>query len=143
MDASVIIPAHRAEATLPETLRSVEAARAAFSRESEIVVVDDPDGHGPSWARNRGLDRARGEYVFFCDADDLARPDFLSRPVAALAESGADLCFFGYEGGPDFPAALDAGSDAVRARYLSAFFGYSMDDVRRWNRGGEIGRAHV
>ena len=89
MDASVIIPAHRAEATLPETLRSVEAARAAFPGESEIVVVDDPDGRGPSWARNRGLDRARGEYVFFCDADDLARPDFLSRPVAALAESGA------------------------------------------------------
>ena len=138
MDASVIIPAHRAEATLPETLRSVEAARAAFSGESEIVVVEDPDGHGPSWARNRGLDRARGEYVFFCDADDLARPDFLSRPVAALAESGADLCFFGYEGGPDFPAALDDGADAVCARYLPAFFGYSMDDVRRWNRGGEL-----
>lgn len=138
MDASVIIPAHHAEATLPETLRSVEAARAAFSGESEIVVVDDPDGHGPSWARNSGLDRARGEYVFFCDADDLARPDFLSRPVAALAESGADLCFFGYEGGPDFPAALDDGADAVRARYLPAFFGYSMDDVRRWNCGGDL-----
>ena len=26
----------------------------------------------------------------------------------------------------------------MRARYLPAFFGYSMDDVRRWNRGGEL-----
>ena len=33
---------------------------------------------------------------------------------------------------------IDDGADAVRARYLPAFFGYSMDDVRRWNRGGDL-----
>ena len=37
----------------------------------EIVVIRDPDRRGPAWARNRGLEKATGNYVFFCDADDI------------------------------------------------------------------------
>ena len=68
MKASAIIPNHRSERTLPATLRSLEAA--ARGLDVEIIVSDDEAGRGLSWARNRGLDRATGDVVFFVDADD-------------------------------------------------------------------------
>lgn len=136
MRASVIIPSHRSQQTLPRTLQSLEVA--ANGLEIETVVIEDAEGRGPSWARNRGLDRATGDIVFFCDADDAVRPDFFRVPIAALESSGADLCFFSYAGGPKLEASDISGCDAVRARYLPAFFGYSFDDVRRWNSGGSL-----
>jgi len=132
----VIIPSHRSQQTLPRTLQSLEVA--AKGLEIETVVIEDAEGRGPSWARNRGLDKATGDIIFFCDADDTVRPDFFRVPIAALKSSDADLCFFSYAGGPKLEASDISGCDEVRARYLPAFFGYSFDDVRRWNSGGSL-----
>ena len=145
MKISVIVPARKAEATLPRTLESLNAAAIHWvektglpATEIEVVVSWDNDGRGPSWSRNRGLERAKGEYVFFCDADDTVADDFLAKPYAELERSGADLCFFTYEGGPELSNFTLRGNDKVRAAYLPAFFGYSYDDVRRWNCGGDL-----
>lgn len=145
MTLSVIIPSHRADKTLPRTLDSLksaarrwEAAVGRPSSEIEFVVSDDVDGRGPSWARNRGLERATGDYVFFCDADDTVREDFLLKPYQRLEVTGAQLCFFSYAGGPRLADGTVDGNGNVRAAYLPAFFGYSNDDVRRWNGGGSL-----
>lgn len=146
MKLSVIIPAHKAEATLPRALDSLNVAtkkwceRMGFSpTEAEIVVSWDREGRGPSWARNRGLEKARGEFVFFCDADDAVREDFLLKPSRHLEDTGADLCFFTYAGGPRLGNFTLDGNGRIREAYLPAFFGYSNDDVRRWNAGGVLG----
>lgn len=145
MKLSVIVPAHKAEATLPRTLESLNAAAKTWSAaagfpptEAEIIVSWDPEGKGPSWARNRGLERAKGDYVFFCDADDTVREDFLLKPYQRLEETKADLCFFTYAGGPSLCDYVIEGIEKVRAAYLPAFFGYSNEDVRRWNAGGAL-----
>ena len=145
MKLSVIIPAHRAERTLPRTLEALDAAARKWSAatgfpptEAEIVVSWDHEGKGPSWARNRGLEKAKGEYAFFCDADDAVREDFLLKPYLKLEEAKADLCFFTYAGGPRLCDYVIEGNEKVRAAYLPAFFGYSNDDVRRWNGGGAL-----
>ncbi len=94
---SVVIPALNAAATIGDTLNSiVRQTGIAF----EIVVVDDgscddtasfvkahaPDAvvisqpnRGRGAARNAGVARARGEYVYFFDADDLMEPDAIAR----------------------------------------------------------------
>lgn len=46
------------------------------SKDSRIKVIDKPNG-GPSSARNRGLDEAQGEYIYFMDADDWIETKFL------------------------------------------------------------------
>jgi glycosyltransferase involved in cell wall biosynthesis len=39
---------------------------------------------GPGMARNKGVDKARGEIIFFTDADVLLHPDTIGKAVAAL-----------------------------------------------------------
>ena len=136
MKASVIIPARNAQATLPRTLRSLEAAAAGL--DVQTVVVDDAEGRGISWARNRGLDRATGDVVFFADADDVVRPGFFSTMLSVLASTGADFMLSSFDVCP-LKRDYNLSGAAVREVMLPAFFGYSFDDVRRWNGGGELG----
>ena len=77
--------------------------------------------------------------MFFVDADDTVRPEFFLKPVQALERTSADICFFSGEGSIRRREEFFAGNAAVREKYLPAFFGYSFDDVRRWNAGGSLG----
>lgn len=46
-----------------------------LEKEDNRVVVINQENKGVSVARNTGIERARGEYVAFCDADDIYEKD--------------------------------------------------------------------
>jgi hypothetical protein len=103
---SVIVPAYNAEATLPDTVDSIQ--RQTF-QDFELIVIDDgsTDGTlvwlrsvfdsrlqvfsysngGLTVARNRGIERSRGEFISFIDSDDLWTPDKLALQLQALRQS--------------------------------------------------------
>ena len=135
----MIIPCHpRNRPTLPQTLRSLDAAAAAFAGETERIVVADDESRGLSWARNQGLARATGDIVFFVDADDTVRPDYLRALVSLLEKSFADFALSSFDYAPLKRDYDLYGNAAIRAAMLPAFFGYSFEDVRRWNGGGAL-----
>ena len=100
---SVIIPTYNSSTTIGETLQSV--FRQTYS-DFEILLINDGstddlmgvlkdfqdsrlqilhyENGGLSAARNRGIDRASGEYIIFLDADDLWSSDKLESHVNAL-----------------------------------------------------------
>ena len=111
---------------------------AAKGLDVEVVVVDDPESRGLSWARNEGLRRSRGDAIFFVDADDTVKPAFFSRLLGTLESSGADFALSSFGYAPLKREYNIVGNAEIREAMLPAFFGYSFDDVRRWNSGGGL-----
>lgn len=88
---SVVVPyspAHTPEDIFEDAMATAQSQ----SVETELIVVEDTDQRGPSWARNRGLDRADTRYVALLDADDYWHEGKLERQLAAMREAGAGLC---------------------------------------------------
>ncbi|MBM3883621.1 MAG: glycosyltransferase [Verrucomicrobia bacterium] len=153
---SVIIPAYLAEHSLPATLDSVWAQTLPAH---EVIVINDgsPDrtadvvrrygdriiyieqeNAGQGAARNRGLERATGEFVAFLDADDYWRPEFLSRCVAFLRAHPETVavstgCILKLRDGRErvLPPCLN-GKSNQHARVLEKFFRFwaEQDHVR-------------
>jgi cellulose synthase/poly-beta-1,6-N-acetylglucosamine synthase-like glycosyltransferase len=119
---SVIVPARDASAMLPRTLGALRDSDLPPER-WELIVVDDGStddtatvaaryadtvvklGHrafGPAYARNRGFDVSRGDYVLFIDADVVVEPNTIRRFAEALvADEGLGAVFGSYDDRPD------------------------------------------
>lgn len=61
----------------------------------EIIITDD-DRKGVYAARNKGIAQARGEYIFFVDADDYLFPHTLSQCLSVVQEKKPDMLSFGF-----------------------------------------------
>lgn len=125
---SAIIPTFNRSGLLPRSVRSVLAQT---YRPIELVVMDDGStddttavvatlaaeaatvgisfralrqaNAGLSAARNAAVQAASGEFVAFLDDDDTWYPEKLTRQMALLAETGADIasCFIAKQKSPD------------------------------------------
>ena len=116
---TVIMPSYNAERYIVEAIDSVIAQTV---EEWELIIVDDAStdatqeiaadyqrrdprvrlvtqdtNRGPAYARNAGIDRARGELIAFIDSDDVWYPDKTAKQVAALDHQQADICYTSYK----------------------------------------------
>jgi len=113
---SIIVPVYNAEKNLHKTLDSILSQ--SYSN-WELILIDDGSidlsaeiiaeyaqkekrirylhqvNSGPSHARNKGIDEARGKYLTFIDADDWVRSDYLEKLVQAV-DTNVDLICAGY-----------------------------------------------
>ena len=62
-------------------------------QDERFKVLHKPNG-GLSDARNKGMEIATGEYIYFPDSDDFIEPDCLEKCVNALDEHQADMVIF-------------------------------------------------
>lgn len=110
---SIIIPVYNAISTLE---RCLEGVKSSDYTSYELIVVDDgsTDGSseiakrytdlvlesaigqlGPAQARNQGAEMAKGEILFFVDADVVIQPDSLSRIKQTFNERPEYVATFG------------------------------------------------
>lgn len=127
MPCSIVIPTKDRPAGL---YRAVVSALEALPEGGEVVVVDDgckipatqiletlscetlrilinPGPHGPSGARNYGVQQSERSIIFFLDDDDLILSTYCSRILSKIPDL-PDTCGFGFssalikmENGPD------------------------------------------
>lgn len=144
---SVIVPAFNAAPYLEACIQSIQ--KQTFPN-WELILVDDgsTDGTselcdrleaedkrirvihkanaGVSAARNDGIDRAKGEYIAFVDADDLVHPQYLELLLEGIHQTGTDisLCSFTIfqdgEAAPFFSNIEPAAFEKVERRALLA-----------------------
>jgi glycosyltransferase involved in cell wall biosynthesis len=75
-----------------DTLRVV---RGLASKDKRVIVRAQRNG-GPSSARNTGLQKARGTYIQFYDADDTIVPGSLQKIIDAAERSHSDIVVSGW-----------------------------------------------
>jgi glycosyltransferase involved in cell wall biosynthesis len=114
MNYSIVICAHNAESRIVDTLSCI--ARLSYDqRRFEVVIIDNNSSdnttevaidfwshsdcnasfraiHEPrlglSYARQKGIDEARGRYILFCDDDNHLRSDYLRKADERFARIG-------------------------------------------------------
>lgn len=108
---SVIIPCFNAETWVAE---AIDSCLQQTYPNIEIIVIDDGSTdnslgiiksygdkiiwessphRGGNYARNRGFDLSKGEYIQYLDADDYILPEKIARQVSFLEETGADVVY--------------------------------------------------
>ena len=114
---SVIIPTYGRPQYLGE---AIDSALAQTVEDLEVVVVDDagpeePEGPGdprvrvlrrdanggPAAARNTGIEAARGQYLVFCDDDDVMTLDRLEIALEGLERGPVSVCWNRYMDAPE------------------------------------------
>lgn len=113
---SVIIPYYKSEKYIDQCLGSILSQT---EKRIEVLIMaeaKDPEGikylqdkglpercriipaYGLSGARNKGLNEAKGKYIFFVDSDDfLIREDAFERMAKDLEENDADMVVGEYD----------------------------------------------
>lgn len=121
---SIIIPVYQAEKYIEDTVASVCKQELqdwelilvndgstdcsgdicdALAQNDDRITVIHQSNLGQSAARNRGMERARGEYLFFMDNDDLLEPKALTVLLNDIRQNKADVAAGSYRVLDDMP----------------------------------------
>ena len=86
---SVIIPSYKQPELLEIAIKSVMSQT---YKDIELIVIEDTEGRGASWARNQGIKKSTGEYIALLDQDDMYLSTKLANSVGFLEiYSGAGM----------------------------------------------------
>ena len=170
MKVSIILPIYNVEKYLSACLDSVCNQT---HKDLEIILVNDgsPDtsgyiadqysqrdsrikvlhkkNEGVSVARNLGIDNATGEYVCFCDSDDLLMPDYVEYLLGMVNSTKADIAVtnrfhYNYSGSSfypdkeDSPYVLSGKSAVLKMLYYHFLIGCNNKIFKRSFLGDDI-----
>jgi len=115
---SIVTPAYRASTFVGDAIRGAigqtypnwemlivddcspddiaSAVGAVASQDDRVQLILAPRNGGPALARNLALERAKGRYVAFCDADDYWLPAKLECQLSLMAQNDAPLSYTQY-----------------------------------------------
>jgi len=138
---SVVVSTHNRAELVGETIRSVLGQSYDHF---EVIVVDDGSNDntqevvnsfndprivyvytenwgGPARPRNIGIRKAKGEYIAFCDDDDIWHPDKLDCQLRAFGNGSFGLCFTNFDYINEDGKKLEK-KHKIKKRYLNLTF---------------------
>jgi glycosyltransferase involved in cell wall biosynthesis len=146
---SVVIPTYNNAALLCETLDGV---RGQTFKDFEVIVVDDGStdntaevvrkydpnvrylhqpNQGPAAARNKGASLAQGEFIAFCDHDDIWNQRHLEGLLKCFSDHpSAAMCFDDAE---LFGDGMTKGATHIDKKVLQSMIGTKVPILRVWH----------
>ena len=116
---SIVTPTFNSEKFISETIQSVqkqthenwemivvddgssdstiEIVKEIAKRDSRIKFYPQKENIGPAKARNVGIDKVKGKYMTFLDADDIWFPNFIEKSIKTIAETNIHFVFSSYK----------------------------------------------
>lgn len=108
---SIIIPYYK---TYEETEKLMKVLIPQLTDKVEIFLIDDgchekrldkyninvihlEENRGLSYARNIGINNAKGKYIVFIDSDDLVSKDYIETLLDKIKTSEFDYCYFSWQ----------------------------------------------
>lgn len=82
------------DASTDGTCKTVEALALVDKR---IKILKNKTNLGAGAARNKGIKAAKGDFIAFLDADDIWKPEKLSRQLNFMEEKQVLICYSSYE----------------------------------------------
>jgi glycosyltransferase involved in cell wall biosynthesis len=135
--ASIIVPAYNADAYIEQTLRSIlqqdysdfevlvindgstdnteVKVKIMAQQDARIKYIAQPNSGGPAKPRNAGIARAKGDYIFIFDADDLMLEGKLAQSIKYLDQfPEADLLFTNF-------STIDESGHVLKQNFLDEY----------------------
>lgn len=116
---SIIMPCFNASSFIQETIQTVQLQTYThweliiiddYSTDDSIILIEEqqqkdsriqlitlPENKGTGVSRNLGIEKARGEFIAFLDADDVWKPKKLEKQLQFMKEKSAAVSFTSYE----------------------------------------------
>ncbi len=163
MDISIVIPMFNAEKYLDRCKAAVFKSLSQYDGKAEILIVDNGSADqsltfakkisdsrvrvlechtpGAAAARNYGMSKARGRYVWFIDIDDEVAPKSVALLMETAAKTKANLIMLGAErvfanGKVDYLSAVRPDEPDYESRFVRYGMGPWQCLIRRewWNK---------
>ena len=75
------------------TDNSKQVLREIAQKDKRVFIIENTQNYGVSYSRNKGIQCAKGKYIFFLDADDFIEKDALQVYFQHLENNQAQGCF--------------------------------------------------
>lgn len=85
------------DGSVDDSLMEIQKTLDCFpNRKKDVIIIDRKENRGVAYTRQQGLERASGEYVIHCDADDWVEKDMYESLYIAAKGSCADIACCGF-----------------------------------------------
>jgi CDP-glycerol glycerophosphotransferase len=126
MTVSIIVPVHD-RTWLKDCLQSIESQD---YKDMELIIIDDPEKSGPAAARNRGLEKASGEFIAFVDADDYLQPNAVHRLMDAIY--GVDMVVGSFRKFGNFEMLVRHPTSVLEIKEVADYVMKNLKDPRHY-----------
>ena len=102
---------------------SVDIINQYVAKDTRVLLINHEKNQGPMMARYHGYSKATGDYITFCDSDDIMPSDAVEILYNSAIESGADIV------SGDMEWLYEDGT--TKRSYISLPYGSDSDSVYR------------
>lgn len=76
---------------------SMDILREYQNKDGRVIVLSNSQNMGQPTSRNKGMERARGKYIQFVDADDFIEQNAAEELYEIAEKKNADMCYMGMQ----------------------------------------------